>query len=77
MINLKKLNVEILAGIIAVLLFLLILNTTLIIKVTQSVYITKSDYCEMIRVSLKPKYLPKNQISLCYEELRPKAPKVK
>ena len=32
-------------------------------------YVTKQEYCDMIRLSLKPKYLPRNQIKLCYEEL--------
>lgn len=32
-------------------------------------YITKQEYCDMIRLSLKPKFLPRNQIKMCYEEL--------
>ena len=51
--------------------FLLVIFVAVLNHQSQQ-YVTKEEYCQMIRLSLKPKYLPRDQIKLCYETLKPR-----
>ena len=53
----------ILAIVMLIMIFVAVLNHQ------SQMYVTKEEYCQMIRLSLKPKFLPRDQIKLCYEEL--------
>lgn len=65
--NFEKILGNLAPSILAVFLLIVIFVATL--NHQSQMYVTKEEYCQMIRLSLKPKFLPRDQIKLCYEEL--------